>query len=238
MAKNKINNYFHKFLIIAVGSFLLGAIVVYILISKTNLIPLNYHSKYMQLHDSNKTPRTEVYIDFFNNFLISYPEYLHISNVYPSIPTDEDREAGGQMDLMYLGNSEKFATIGVTKYDNKFSLEETMKKRTDSYAIDNRKAYNQGWKFSHAQVDGHEAVIGEFEVTQAIYDQLPDYLQVYNDSGAPPVKNNKLPVGYKKKVVYVIKDSNHYLYISGLNLSDLATQEAFDNVVSSLKFLF
>jgi hypothetical protein len=239
MAKAKRNNNL-KLLIVALGSFILGAFVLYYLINKTNLIPINYQAKYFQIYADEKTPATEVYIDLVRGFKFNYSPVYEFRLGSPISLNDKGKD---YISIQLTRGKSRISINGFVPEDhgqiNVFDSREpasTLMEYVERRTSTGFEPINKARKFSVGSVAGKEAVIYEFEMTEEIYSALPD--QVYGKGTMLPNKiKEEQKAGYKIKVVY-FKKGNLIYTIGTDSLEDPARQRAYNTVVNSFKFLY
>lgn len=233
MAKSKKNN--SKLILIAfcLIFFIAGAASIYLLIVKTNYIPINYQNKYFQIYDSKKTPTTDVYIDLVRGFEFNYSPLYAVESFSPNKINREDL---AYLILVLSRGSSKIEINSLTPVGDMPTLMEYAKRKNFSFF----EQVNNGWKYSEGTVDGKEAVFSEFEMTEEIYNALPDEIPGKGDGRVPMIPNRikeEQKVGYVEKAVF-IKRGNLIYIISSNSFDDPPRQKAFDTVINSFKFLF
>ncbi len=229
MAKHKNANNLAFYIVTALISLIIGAIVIYLIIIKTNIIPINYTSKYFQIYDASKTPTTQVYIDLARNFKFNYPPTYSLTS-YASAEIDKTNFNNFILELS-RGKS-KIKISGIIPIGTK-------KSAMDYAKISNSSLFSEitdGWKYSERNVGGVNAVYSEFEMTEGIYESL---LETIYGKGAsnPNIIKKEQPVGYLEKKVFFKKGDIIYT-ISSKNIDDPSKTRAFDTVVNSFKFLY
>lgn len=228
MAKSKIRNINIIFFLGYLISFMLGGLAIYLVITKTSLVSLNYHDKYMQLYTSNKVDESKPYIDLVKGYMF----------INPNLPEDNISNLSNLIDQYETPFTNQDVSLGdlafvyVNKVNPKESLME-FAKRTSKGHYNYPSLKGDGLTYSSRTINGHEAVIVTSKITQEMQDSIPQ--SFYDDH--PGVVLLVKP-GSIQKSVYIRKNANIIYHIDSGELKENYANTSFDQIVNSFKFIY
>lgn len=224
MANNRKSTLINsKYISLALISFLLGSIITYLVITSTNYIPLNYEKKFKQIYDAQVRDRGwETYVDLVSGYIVNYPKHYYInSGAYTPLTKGDGGlfhiSNGKESDLAYR------TTINLLRY--RYDGKNLM-----GFARDNASHHVSATEFHKTTINGNEAVVADFTMTEELYKKLTD-LYSLNPKGVLE------PVGLKRRRVYIQNNGFVYILQSGSLFADTEI-ERFDKVLHSFKFLY
>lgn len=219
--KKKVTIKVGPVIISALFSIFTGVVFSYCVLTKTTIIPINFSEKFKQYYiEQERADYESSYIDLTNGFIFNYPGYYKVQNSIYSVDKDTI-EKRVNLDVSY---GDSVHTLLRYKLD-KLSLMDFANKN-DVFPWQDRR----GVEYQKKIINGYDAVIGEFEVTEE-QKELEEFIK----GGMQKIINE--PLGFKEKIVYIEHNGDVYIWKTG-GIDNLGELKDFDLIVNSFKFIY
>ena len=210
-----------KFVLLGIGCVLIGGITTYLLITMTNVIPLNYQQKFDQVYNAQKRERGwDTFVDLVNGFTVNYPERFRPNSGAYAYP------GGTEGGLLHMGNAADnlLYSSQITLMGTKVSTNDVL-----DFAKNDDPLYTPGMTFKNTLFKRDQAVIADFEMNEKLHKEI-DSLYSLN-------RHRELePVGYKRRSVFILHKGFVYKLRSGSLFADTEI-DRFNKVLQSLTFI-
>ncbi len=217
------------FLLFIILAFFCGLVVSYLLFTYTNILPINYQTKFEQIYNSQPREQGwETYIDLVNGYTFNYPDFYVVNTGAYSPLTKNAYQVAGSSGLLHMNRNSAPALVKM--YDSNISLvlyDIGNNKDLLSFAKENDGLYSEATGYNSTEINGLNTVIANFVMTNQLHSTLEG---IYT-------KSNIEPVEYKRQTAYV-QDKNFVYIMQSGSLYSSNQQEIFNKIMNSFKLLY